>query len=108
METPRKLAVNLKSSNNLVGNAAKLAEQRAQAALERHQALNAELTAAPKLDHYFRQFNSTACVEHSGFYEHGMKTSSGFSATAKVFTQEVILLLCLYVKTCSSLILSCV
>jgi hypothetical protein len=90
IETPKRLAVNLKSSNNLIGNAAKLAEQRAQAALARHQALNAELTAAPKLDHYFRQFNSTACVEHNGIYEHGMKTSSGFSATAKVFTQEKI------------------
>ena len=82
------MAVNLKSSN-LVGNAAKLAEERAQAALQRHAALNAQLTAGPKLDHYFRQFNSSACVEHTGIYEHGYKTSAGFSATAKVFTQEV-------------------
>ena len=83
------MQVNLKSSNALVGNAGKLAEQRALEALERHEELNARLQAPPKPDHYFSQFNSTVCVEHPGIYEHRYKTSLGFTAAAKVFTQEV-------------------
>lgn len=90
LEVPKRMQVNLKSSNALVGNAGKLAEQRALEALERHEELNARLQAPPKPDHYFSQFNSTVCVEHPGIYEHRYKTSLGFTAAAKVFTQEKI------------------
>ena len=79
-----KLKVNLKS----IGNAGLVANQKAMEAMKMQQSLLVQ-QSAPIIDPYFQQFTPETCVEHPGNYHQMYKTSTGFTASAKIAPQQV-------------------
>lgn len=80
-----KLKVNLKS----IGNAGLVANQKALEAMKRQQNLIVQ-QSFPIIDPYFQQFTPETCVEHPGSYHQMYKTSTGFTANAKIAPQQKI------------------
>ena len=79
-----KLKVNLKS----IGNAGLVANQKAMEAMRMQENFLRQQNT-PTIDPYFQQFTPETCVEHPGSYHQMYKTSTGFTANAKIAPQQV-------------------